>query len=78
MKRMKKLISAEAKQIDLVDYLGVLSHYPQKVNNKDYWYRSPLRIEKTPGLFITYTFKNKFHSTQFYYPFMGRRLQTDA
>jgi Toprim-like/CHC2 zinc finger len=46
---MKKLMSAEAKQIDLIDYLAALGHYPKKVHNKDYWYLSPLREEKTPS-----------------------------
>ena len=40
---------AEAKQIDLVDYLALLGHQPQKVRNQDYWYLSPLRVEKTPS-----------------------------
>ncbi len=46
---MKKLMTAEAKQIDLVDYLAALGHYPQKVRNSDYWFLSPLREEKTPS-----------------------------
>lgn len=46
---MKNLICAEAKQIDLVDYLASLGHLPQKVRNQDYWYLSPLRDEKTPS-----------------------------
>ena len=37
----------DAKQIDLVDYLAALGHRPQKIRNKDYWYLSPLRVEKT-------------------------------
>jgi hypothetical protein len=44
---MKKLMSLEAKQIDLVDYLAALGHRPKKILNKDYWYLSPLREEKT-------------------------------
>lgn len=44
---MKKLTCAEAKQIDLVDYLASLGHQPQKVRNQDYWYLSPFREEKT-------------------------------
>lgn len=40
-------MSLEAKQIDLVDYLAALGHRPQKIRNKDYWYLSPLREEKT-------------------------------
>jgi len=50
MKIMKKLMTAEAKQIDLVDYLAALGHYPKKVRNADYWFLSPLREEKTPSL----------------------------
>lgn len=46
---MKNLMCAEAKQIDLVDYLASLGHQPQKVRNQDYWYLSPLRDEKTPS-----------------------------
>lgn len=46
---MKNLMCAEAKQIDLVDYLTSLGHKPQKVRNQDYWYLSPLREEKTPS-----------------------------
>jgi hypothetical protein len=46
---MKKLMSLGAKQIDLVDYLAALGHRPQKIRNKDYWYLSPLREEKTPS-----------------------------
>jgi len=42
-------MSLEAKQIDLVDYLTALGHRPQKIRNKDYWYLSPLREEKTPS-----------------------------
>ncbi|HEU4606900.1 MAG TPA: CHC2 zinc finger domain-containing protein, partial [Chitinophagaceae bacterium] len=40
---------AQAKQIDLVDYLASLGYQPQKVRNGDYWYHSPLREEKTPS-----------------------------
>jgi DNA primase len=43
---MKKLMCAEARQIDLVDYLASLGHQPQKVRNQDYWYLSPLRNKK--------------------------------
>lgn len=46
---MEKLTCNGAKQIDLVDYLASLGHQPQKVNNQDYWYLSPLRDEKTPS-----------------------------
>ncbi len=42
-------MAAEAKQIDLVDYLAALGHYPKKNRNNDYWFLSPLREEKTPS-----------------------------
>lgn len=48
-------MSFEAKQIDLIDYLAALGHYPKKVNNKDYWYVSPLREEKTPSFKVNRT-----------------------
>jgi DNA primase len=48
---MQKLTLAQAKQIDLVDYLASLGYYPdpQKRHGPDYWYLSPLpgRDEKT-------------------------------
>ncbi len=47
VKGMKKLLTKEAKQIDLVDYLLKLGYQPQKIRNNDYWYLSPLREEKT-------------------------------
>lgn len=50
---MKNLSITEAKQIDLVDYLASLGHYPdpKMSNSRDYWYLSPLpgRNEKTPS-----------------------------
>jgi hypothetical protein len=36
---------AEARELDLVDYLFSLGHTPVKVRNNDYWYLSPLRRE---------------------------------
>jgi DNA primase len=44
---MKKLSCAEAKQMDMVDYLAAQGHSPKKIRGNDYWYLSPLRIEKT-------------------------------
>ncbi|OQP67801.1 toprim domain-containing protein [Niastella populi] len=44
---MKQLSCEQAKQIDMVDYLSSLNHQPQKVNNQDFWYLSPLREERT-------------------------------
>ena len=46
---MKKLSAAQARQIDLVDWLATLGHQPQKIRNQDYWYLSPLRQENTPS-----------------------------
>ena len=46
---MRKINCDEAKKIDLVDYLASLGHFPTKVRNQDYWYRSPMRDEKTPS-----------------------------
>ena len=36
----------EMKQIDIVEYLEKIDYQPQKINNNDYWYKSPLREEK--------------------------------
>jgi len=44
---MKQISCEQAKQIDMVDYLVSLNHYPQKIHNEDYWYLSPLRQERT-------------------------------
>jgi hypothetical protein len=47
---MKRMIScAEARQLDLVQYLEKWGHQPQKIRGNDYWYLSPLREEKTPS-----------------------------
>jgi DNA primase len=45
----QKLSIEEARQIDITDYLSRLGYQPTKVRNYDYWYLSPLRIEKTPS-----------------------------
>lgn len=37
---------SQAKELDLVDYLTYLNHHPTKKIREDYWYLSPLRIEK--------------------------------
>ena len=39
--------AANARQLDLVEYLQDLGHHPQKIRGNDYWYLSPLRSEKT-------------------------------
>jgi len=41
------LTCAQARELDMVDYLSKLSHRPYKVSNNNYWYLSPLRTEKT-------------------------------
>jgi hypothetical protein len=46
---MKKFMCADAKQLDLVDYLASLGYEPKKVRNQDYWYLSPFHDEKTPS-----------------------------
>lgn len=53
---MEKLLSREAKQIDLVDYLSYLGFQPQKIRNNDYWYLSPLRLEKTASFKVNRCF----------------------
>ncbi len=40
---MQKSTIAQAKQIDLVDYLASLGHYPKKIRNQDHWCLSPLQ-----------------------------------
>lgn len=44
---MEKLTPAEARQMDLVQYLASLGYRPQKVRGAEYWYLSPLRTERT-------------------------------
>jgi hypothetical protein len=44
-----KLSVADIKQIDMVEYLEKSGHLPKKILNTDYWYLSPLRVEKTPS-----------------------------
>ncbi|MDT0678723.1 toprim domain-containing protein [Autumnicola musiva] len=47
--RKQKLSIAEAKEMDMVQYLSSIGHEPSKIRNNDYWYLSPLRQEKTPS-----------------------------
>lgn len=42
----------DAKQLDIVVYLEQLGHASAKIKNNDYWYRSPLRDEKTASFKI--------------------------
>src|ERR1700722_8215906 len=45
----------QANQIDLVDYLATLGHFPKRLNRDDHWYLSPLRDEKTPSFKVKKT-----------------------
>lgn len=40
---------ADVKEMDMVDYLSTLGYEPAKIKASDFWYRSPLREEKTPS-----------------------------
>ncbi|RYZ25137.1 MAG: DNA primase, partial [Chitinophagaceae bacterium] len=40
-----KINCAQARRIDLVDYLQHLGYTPQRVRGREYWYLSPLRVE---------------------------------
>ena len=44
---MEKISCAQARQIDIVDYLKSLGYHPQKITSQDVWFCSPLRDEKT-------------------------------
>ncbi|MDP2421469.1 toprim domain-containing protein [Sediminibacterium sp.] len=44
-----KLSVADVKQMDMVEYLRKLGWLPIKIRTDDYWYLSPLRVEKTPS-----------------------------
>ena len=50
---MEKLMAAEAKQFDLVDYMAALGHYPKKVRSNDHLFLSPLREEKKLSLKVS-------------------------
>ncbi|MEO5998951.1 MAG: CHC2 zinc finger domain-containing protein, partial [Chitinophagaceae bacterium] len=39
----------QAKEIDMVDYLSNIGHKPIKIKEPNYWYKSPLRDEKSPS-----------------------------
>lgn len=43
---------ADIKQMDMVEYLEKMGCMPVKIQNNDYWYLSPLRVEKTPSFKI--------------------------
>jgi DNA primase len=40
---------AEAKDLDIVDYLSRRGYQPQKISGSQYWYSSPFREEQTPS-----------------------------
>ena len=40
---------ADARDIDLVNYLHQLGYNPKKIRGKEYWYLSPLRTESNPS-----------------------------
>lgn len=46
---MDRLTCAQAKSIDIVEYLASLRILPQKVRGDNYWYLSPFRDEKQPS-----------------------------
>ncbi|MES2649382.1 MAG: toprim domain-containing protein [Bacteroidota bacterium] len=39
----------QAKEIDIVDYLSQQGHQPAKISGQNYWYHSPLHVEKNPS-----------------------------
>lgn len=49
---MEKLTVAEARKIDMVDYLSSLGFPVTKIQGEDYWYFSPFREERTPSFKI--------------------------
>ena len=54
---MKQTITcAEAKKIDMVQYLSNLGFTPNKIRGNDYWYCSPLREENEPSFKVNRKF----------------------
>ena len=51
---------AAANQVDMVQYLSLLGHQPQKINGADHWYLSPLQDEKNASFKVN-TIKNKWY-----------------
>lgn len=49
---MGKLTVAEARKIDMVDYLSSLGFNAIKIRGEDHWYFSPFRDERTPSFKI--------------------------
>ena len=53
MNSRKQIISCEEiRKTDMVEYLSQMGYEPKKICRPDYWYLSPLRIEKTPSFKI--------------------------
>jgi hypothetical protein len=48
----QRLTCAQAREMDMVDYLAAAGHKPTKIRNFDYWYVSPLREEETASFKI--------------------------
>ncbi len=46
---------SEAKDMDMVEYLGTLGHHPVRISGKNYWYLSPFRNERTASFKIDRT-----------------------
>lgn len=53
---MGQLTCAEAKRIDLVQFLSDLGFKPNKIQGNDFWYCSPLRSEKEPSFKVNRKF----------------------
>ena len=54
--RQKTVSCEEARNIDMVSYLSSLGHEPTKIRNDNYWYLSPLRVEKTASFKVNRKF----------------------
>lgn len=50
--RERRLTIAEAKQMDMVDYLSSLGHKPTSIKGNSHWYLSPLHDENTPSFTV--------------------------
>ena len=48
----QRMTCAQAIQIDIVAYLSKAGYQPVKIRNNNYWFLSPLRIEKTPSFLV--------------------------
>ncbi|TRW25968.1 DNA primase [Flavobacterium zepuense] len=46
---MERITIAQAKKIDLINYLKSIGYEPEKIRGDDFWYLSPLRNENTPS-----------------------------